>query len=369
MTTLSLSAIFAAGVLTTLSPCVLPLAPVIVGGLVNTAEASKGARVRATFAFALGFGVVFVLLGLGVSVLVGLVRPLRPVLLALSAAALALFGLRMMHLLDGLPGFGWMQRSVGVSQPRGHLPGGLRALTFGAVFGLTWTPCAGPMLGGVLTYVAAGDAAPASGALMLASYALGVGTPLLLVAGAAEYVTPRLGRLAAHGPRFEFASGLALLSLSVALLVQIPAGTWAPAFGEARTRSSETGAASLDDRGVQKLVFFHSEHCPACRAMEAYLPELERACASASWTLVRVDVEEPANAPLLDRLGVRAVPTTALLDEQGSEVERLVGYQVRARLEELLEHGTRLACAEPVAADRPDHDGASATTCDLDRMC
>lgn len=367
--TLSLWAVFAAGVLTSLSPCVLPLAPIIVGGLVHGGEASRAARIRATLAFALGFGVVFVLLGLGVSALVGSVRPLRPVLLSLSAVALALFGLRMMGLLDRVPGLGWMQRGVGLAQPRRPLPGSLRAVAFGAVFGFTWTPCAGPILGGVLTYVAAGDTSAVSGGLLLASYALGVATPLLFVAVAADYATPYVRRLAAHGPRVEAASGAALLALAVALLVQIPASARALRFHEVNGRPAEVEVASLEKGGSEKLVFFHSEHCPACRAMEAYLPALERACASAGWTLVRIDVEQPANGSLLERFAVRAVPTTSLLDAHGREIRRLVGYQEPDVLREVLEREVQLACAEAVAGAPLGGEGSDAATCDVDRMC
>src|SRR5215831_6181139 len=92
--------IFAAGVVTVFSPCVLPLAPILVGGLVAGDRTSPWARLRATLWFGLGFAVVFTLLGLGVSLLVNVVRPLRSVLLTGAAMMIALYGVKMMGLLD-----------------------------------------------------------------------------------------------------------------------------------------------------------------------------------------------------------------------------------------------------------------------------
>jgi len=216
----SFAAVFTAGLLTVLSPCVLPLAPILVAGLVGADRASRWARLRATSWFVLGFSVVFVLLGLGVPVIVDAVGPLRPVLLALSAAILVLYGLRMMRVLHAGPRLAWMDRSLAVTPSRTRWPGGLQGLVLGAIFGLTWTPCAGPILGGVLTYVAAGEGAAVPGALMLLAYAAGIAVPLLLVAAASEHVTPLLRALGAHARKLESASGVGLVGLGVLVLGQ-----------------------------------------------------------------------------------------------------------------------------------------------------
>jgi cytochrome c-type biogenesis protein len=182
----SFLAVFAAGVFTVLSPCVLPVAPILVSGLVTADHVSRWSRLRATLLFALGFAVVFVLLGLGVSALTNVAQPLRPVFLTVAAMTLALYGLKMTNVLNARRRLAWMDRSLGVLtvRPSGNLP----AVAFGVMFGLTWTPCAGPVLGGVLTYVARREQGTGVGALMLLTYAAGVATPLLLIAVASEYV-------------------------------------------------------------------------------------------------------------------------------------------------------------------------------------
>lgn len=362
-----LAAVFTAGLLTVLSPCVLPLAPIIVGSLVAADGASRWTRLRATPWFALGFTVVFVLLGLGVSVLVNVARPLRPGVLALAALTLVLYGLKMTGLLGRH--FAWMDRSVGAPRIQPRRSGSLQALLLGAAFGLTWTPCAGPILGGVLTYVASQEGNVAPGTFMLLAYAAGVAAPLVLVAAAAEYLTPALRRLGSHLGTIERASGAALVALGLFVLVQIPSPV---------NTAEDPGDAALEARvevespegfGVERLLFFHSEHCPSCQAMEAYLPALEEACRSERWTLSRIDVDRAENLRILERFNVRAVPTVSLLDRHGHEIVHLVGYQSAVRLREALERDVQVACADVDTAPPSDPGAIDGPACDVGKLC
>lgn len=367
--TVSFAAVFAAGLLTALSPCVLPVAPILVAGLVGTDHATRWARLRATAWFSLGFAVVFVLLGLGVPMIATAVGPLRPVLLVLAAAALVLYGLKMMRVLRVSRRFSWMDRSVGMTSAQTQRTGGLQGLMLGAIFGLTWTPCAGPILGGVLTYVAAREAA-GPGALMLLIYAVGVATPLLMVAAASEYATPLLRALRTHVRKIEFASGLSLVTVGALILGQTALRAGGPqSTGTAIPGIEQSGASvPLASGGVRQLVFFHSEHCPACRAMEAYLPALERDCGGDRWALVKIDVDRAENATAMERFSVRAVPTVSLLDARGEEVVHLVGYQSEARLRQAVEHGIEVACASVDSAP-PWVPGAREPTCTIGKAC
>jgi cytochrome c-type biogenesis protein len=356
--TASFGAIFAAGVLTVLSPCVLPLAPILVGGLAATENASRWARLRATAWFAVGFAVAFVLLGLGVSSVVALAPSVRPWLLGAGAAAVALYGLKM---AGALRGFAWMHRSVVPSASRAPSAGPLRAIALGVAFGLTWTPCAGPILGGVLTYVASDGAGAVSSASMLLAYAGGVATPLLLVAAATEWVTPLFRRLGPHLAAVERFYGVALVALGVLVLVQLPTG--APR----NDRTTVPVVGEVDRGGVERLLFFHSEHCPTCRAMETFLPAIVRACGSDRWALTTIDVDRIENARIVAGANVRAVPTVTVRDERGNEVARLVGYRSEAQLREVVERDLGAECAAPEAAPEPPLvDGAA---CQVHERC
>jgi len=362
--TTSLLGIFGAGVLTVLSPCVLPVAPILVGGLVTEDNASRWSRLRASLWFGLGFAVVFTSLGLGLTTILK-IEPLRDVYLALAAIVLGLYGLKMTGLVTTGRYFSWMDRTVSASTDRRPSLGSPRPVLFGALFALTWTPCAGPILGGVLTYVASRPDTLVPGALMLLVYAVGIATPLVLVAVASELVTPILQGLRSRLRMIERATGVALIALAASVAVQIPSAAYISLSGG--TSPVGQHIEDVGAPGMRLLVFFHSEHCPTCRAMEALLPTIQRECASDQWAVTRIDVDRGDNAATVARFAVRAVPTTSLLDEHGRETLRLVGFQPVATLREAIESQLAVPCADDNAAPEAPIDGMP--TCEVGHVC
>lgn len=365
--TLSFAAVFSAGLLTALSPCVLPLVPILVAGLVGVPDASRWARLRATVWFGIGFATVFVLLGLSVPALVNVLPGIRPFLLALSAAILMLYGLKMMHVLGTGSALAWMERSAGVAPPHAGGRGAGRSLVLGAVFGFSWTPCAGPILGGVLTYVAAGDGAGVQGGLLLLAYAAGVAAPLLAVAAAAEHVTPYLRALVPYGRAIEAIVGVGLVAVGLLIGAQAAGSDGPPWSARVGDADHETIVGTAD--GMGQVLFFHSEHCPTCRAMQQLLPALERDCRSNRWALVPVDVDRPENGSLVARFAVHAIPTLSLVDEHGDETEHLVGFQSAARLRQAIEQHLAIACAADTSPHPGDESGTGESTCSVGKAC
>jgi len=159
-----------AGILTFVSPCVLPLVP---GYLGYVSANVKSRAVLGTLLFVLGFTTVFVLLGVlaGSASLVFLTREYWVQLLL--GALVVLFGLAMMGQV------GFLQRSLKLSiSPRVGLAG---APILGLVFALGWTPCIGPTLSAVLV-LASGTGDPLRGGILAVAYSLGIGIPFLLFA-------------------------------------------------------------------------------------------------------------------------------------------------------------------------------------------
>ena len=184
---------FGGGVVSFLSPCVLPLVPgylSIVTGLDVTTLREGGRQhgirvLRDTGLFVAGFGTVFVLLGLSATTLGG-------VLFRNQLVLTRLFGVLVIALALFMLGSLWV-RAPWLYQERRFQPDPGRLGPFappvvGAAFGLGWTPCIGPVLGSILAIAATEGRAWAGGSL-LAAYSLGLGVPFL-VAGLA------LGRLA-----------------------------------------------------------------------------------------------------------------------------------------------------------------------------
>jgi cytochrome c-type biogenesis protein len=179
------SAVFIAGIISFLSPCVLPLVPgyvsYIAGQSMADSATSRALIVRAqavglSACFVLGFATIFVILGASATTLGQALISYRYELNLIGGLIVIGFGL----LATGLLRPSWLQRDFRFDLV---LPGGrpVAAYLLGMAFAFGWTPCIGTMLGAILT-VSAASATVAKGVALLAVYSLGLGVPFLLVA-------------------------------------------------------------------------------------------------------------------------------------------------------------------------------------------
>lgn len=326
-----LPTVFGIGVLTLATPCVLPLVPIYLGMLLGSSlEAVKvpGGRARllgATAAFAAGFGLVFTLLGLGASSIGQFLGAHRTALTVVGGLVIVLFGLKFLHVLR-IP---WLDRELRLPDLRtGRRL--LDAALFGVVFALGWTPCVGPILGSVLTYTASRAADPWTGALYLATYSLGVATPLLVLAPFADRLVPRLARLNARLPLFERVTGailvvvgLGLAATTLGLFDGHDHGDRPVAHDGAALVPVEPALGAPSER--PRIVEFYERDCPACAAARSRVEGLRSDCAGRRLDILAVDSTDGANRELAREYRVRVVPTFVLLDSSGAEQGRLVG--------------------------------------------
>ncbi len=210
---------FLAGVISFLSPCVLPLVPgyvsYVAGSRLEDLRDHAAERQRA-FAFAvcfvLGFSTVFVALGASATALGGALLAWKTELSYLAGALILLFGLHMAGLLP----LHWLEREARVQV---DLPGGrmLGAYVMGLAFAFGWTPCIGPVLAAILT-VAGSEDSVSQGALLLAAYSAGLGVPFLLVAVAMKPFVALLKRIRSRFALIEKTMGVLLVLTGVAFL-------------------------------------------------------------------------------------------------------------------------------------------------------
>lgn len=199
---MSIDVVFAvalAGLLSFLSPCVLPLVPPYLGYLGGTTldqmTGKDGAAARGLYwrvvttsiIFVLGFTTVFVLLGASASTIGQFIQQYKYELSVVAGVVIMLFGLHFTGLLR-IPLFYREARFQAETRPA-SLAG---AYVMGLAFAFGWTPCIGPVLGTVLA-VAANEASVARGVLLLFVYSLGLGIPFILAAIA---IKPFLGFMA-----------------------------------------------------------------------------------------------------------------------------------------------------------------------------
>lgn len=185
MGSLSVGMAFLAGLVSFLSPCVLPLVPsyvtYVTGMTLNelTTQGQIAARRRAALhagLFVLGFGLVFVALGATATMLGATLRRSLPLIQQVGGVVIALFGLYLLGVLR-LPVLMRERRVQLASKPAG-LAGTVVA---GAAFGAGWTPCVGPVLASILLYSGM-QATMLQGILLLVAYTLGLGLPFFVSA-------------------------------------------------------------------------------------------------------------------------------------------------------------------------------------------
>ena len=217
----SIPAALAAGVISFLSPCVLPLVPpyliyltgATIEHVANDEEqkASKRAVMLSALIFVLGFSTVFVALGASASLVGGLIRAWSAQLSIVAGIAIILMGL---HFL-GLTRIGFLMREGRLPIPK---PVGLwGAYVMGLAFAFGWTPCIGPILAAILS-VAASETTVTKGAGLLAVYSAGLGIPFLIAAFMVEQFSSVLARMKKHLATVERVMGVLMILVGIGFL-------------------------------------------------------------------------------------------------------------------------------------------------------
>jgi len=254
-TDLTILLALAAGVISFLSPCVLPLVPAYLGQLTAIAVAgnagsnvpSRWLAVRHALAYVFGFGAVFLLLGVTATYLAAGFAAYIPTLRVVGGLILIVLGLN----LAGILRIGALERtwrpldagaagslatttgSVALGRPTGASSpslgdrlggtlvgtnGGLLAsFGLGAIFAIGWSPCIGIILGGILT-MAATTGTVVQGATLLIAYTLGLGLPFIAIALAYDRAPGLLRPLVRHGRVVSLIGGLLVVLIGIAMV-------------------------------------------------------------------------------------------------------------------------------------------------------
>jgi cytochrome c-type biogenesis protein len=204
-----------AGVVTIAAPCTLPVLPILLGASVG--HTSKARPAMIALGFVISFSAVALLLGA-----ITRIFDFDPNILRNGASILLLgFGLLMIWPAP----FEWLSVRIGgfinagaanaVASRQGNIGG----LVLGTTLGLVWTPCAGPVLGSILTIVATSkDTAWAS--VLLIAYAIGAAIPMLAIAYGGQAVTTRIRGIARVSPRLQQGFGVVVIAFAIASYFQ-----------------------------------------------------------------------------------------------------------------------------------------------------
>jgi cytochrome c-type biogenesis protein len=218
MEQVSLWVAFGAGLLSFFSPCVLPLVPVYLASVCGTeileAEVKKS-RFPIFFhslSFVVGFAIIFVALGAAAG-LAGFAIGSHSLILKIGGGLLIAFGVFLLASLK----FPWLNYEKRLAPSMGATSGYLRSLLIGAIFSLAWTPCIGPVLGGILTLAWSSETAW-QGAYLLAIYSLGLGIPFMVIGIAFDSLRPILRRLHRYSTWSYIVSGVLLITVGILTL-------------------------------------------------------------------------------------------------------------------------------------------------------
>ncbi|MEH2195687.1 MAG: cytochrome c biogenesis CcdA family protein [Nostoc sp.] len=207
--TLSISLALFGGVLSVLSPCVLPILPVLLGRSLQSHTYGPVALVGGLIA---GFALAGSLLGVTASWFTGLANLLRNGAIAflLFLGLLAIFPTWSYRIFTYIPVANWAKKP-----PRIGLMG---EFWLGTQLGLLWTPCAGPVLGGILV-LAAVNHQIAGAFLLLVVYGIGAGLPLLAIAYGGRVLSKRILNVRRHSAVLQRVGGVAIAATAIAILL------------------------------------------------------------------------------------------------------------------------------------------------------
>jgi cytochrome c-type biogenesis protein len=211
---------FLAGLVSFVSPCVLPLVPAYLSLLTGssleelregTTAEIRGLAIRHALAFVSGFSIVFIALGLTASAIGGVLNDHRVLISQVGGVLVVILGLQMMGMIR-IP-FLMMDTRVHVQHRRRTY---WASLLVGMAFAAGWSPCIGPILAGILAI--ASQQHNGEAALLLAAYSLGLAVPFLVTALAIGAVLPILNRIKRFLPVIEFVAGAFLVIIGLVLV-------------------------------------------------------------------------------------------------------------------------------------------------------
>ena len=202
---------FLEGIVTFISPCLLPMLPIYISYFAGGGERTTGRTLKGALGFVTGFTLIFVALGALAGTLGSFLRQHQTAVNIVSGLIVVFFGLNFLGLFK-LNIFRGNQRSV-----RTENMGFFSALLFGMIFSIGWTPCVGAFLGSALV-LASQQGHVVEGMLMLLAYSMGLGIPFILSAVLIDYLKSAFDWIKKHYTLINTISGVLLIAIGILMM-------------------------------------------------------------------------------------------------------------------------------------------------------
>ena len=378
---------FAGGLLSFLSPCVLPLVPgyislmsgISIDHLKNVGSGARRAVILNSLAFNAGLSVIFLALG-GTAGLVGSAIISNPWVRIIGGLVIIVFGLHLIGLLK-IKYLYKDTRQFSSEKPRGMLG----SLTLGIAFAAGWTPCIGPILGGIIG-LAATSGGWKGGLFLSAFYSAGLAVPFLVTGLGINQFLSFYGKFRRHLHKVEVVSGIILILIGllvmsnrVTLLASSHLAAWLPNFethlkpigvpeAKAPDKAGKQNFPAAPDvqftkldgshlhlkdlRGRVVLLNFWATWCIPCRSEIPSLSAMQKDFESRGLSIIGVSYDDTADLVQQFQkdipqsyqvvLGGREVgadlpaaplPTTYIIDREGRIREKIIGERTRVQFE------------------------------------
>jgi cytochrome c-type biogenesis protein len=202
---------FLEGIVTFISPCLLPMLPIYISYFAGGGERTTAKTLKGALGFVLGFTLVFVAMGALAGTLGSFLRRYQTLVNILSGLVVVIFGLSFLGVFK-LNIFKGSQRTMNTQNM-----GFFSAVLFGMVFSIGWTPCVGAFLGSALA-LASQQGHVVEGMLMLLAYSLGLGIPFVLSAVLIDYLKSAFDWIKKHYTVINAVSGALLIVLGILMM-------------------------------------------------------------------------------------------------------------------------------------------------------
>jgi cytochrome c-type biogenesis protein len=215
MSDISFILAFSAGLVSFLSPCVLPLVPAYVSYLTGVSIKDMGAKnsklttLYKSLGFVVGFSIIFVIMGASITSLGKIFIKNQNIFRVISGLLIFLFGIHM----TGLFKFRFMSKETKFFTYK-NSKGTLGSIFIGMAFAAGWTPCVGPILSSILLYASSMDTVQ-QGILLLTFYSLGLAVPFILTALAVETLSKKIRNLTKYLKVISIISGILMIIMGI----------------------------------------------------------------------------------------------------------------------------------------------------------
>ncbi|MCX7943057.1 MAG: sulfite exporter TauE/SafE family protein [Deltaproteobacteria bacterium] len=317
---IGLLAVFFGGIATVFTPCIFPILPVYLAIFSKSATGyytSSSNLLFQTIYFGIGFSTLFILMGLGAAALSSFIAANKSFITVIGSVLIILMGL----IYSGILKIDLLMREYRIFGKKVEaIENRFTSFVLGILFASSWSPCAGPILGAVLTYVALKSTNIFIGALYMLVYSIGVIAPFIVLSLFVDRLLPKVRQLNRFLPSIQKIGGLLLVFGGLVLLYsELP-------YLKA-TFSNKTYDMVKENKITQipRVLFVFSKNCPECRSLKLLIPTIKNDCKDMQIQIDEVYIEDEPE--LKRRLRINLFPTIILFDKHGNEVKRIFGYQ------------------------------------------